>query len=323
MYNRLENFIQSLIERVLELIEDKISDKIEQLWKKYQKKKQIKNGELDNDNDSVDKKNKKKLNEEEEEDIKITKKSNQMNKEEDINLPELNDKAIEKSKKNKKNLQEIIKEKSNLLINEKNTRLFFKKAKQFCIKFGTKETINNILIPKLINILSDFFKDKLKTKLLPELLSRFDDNFERFGIHIIFLQKKYNIKGFIDKLLDRIRKAFDIIVDIQLSIIPILRDFQNKIKNGEKVHVIIMNFSNELITEGENKFINPFKDFINRIFGEKEGKKRYNFFENIIKEAYAEIKEIGIEKYEELKEIAFDKYEEYKNIYLDNKKKIK
>ena len=248
MYNRLENFIQSLIKRVLELLEDKVSDKIEQLWKKYQKKKQIKNGELNDEDDSKDKKKKKKLDEEdEEEEIKIAKKSNfnQINKEEDINLPELNEKAIEKSKKNK---QEIIKEKSKLLIHEKNPNLFFKETKKFFLQFGTKEGINNILIPKLINILSDYFKDKLKTKLLPKLLSRFDDNFERFGIHIIFLQKKYNIKGFIDKLLDRIRKAFDIIVDIQLTIIPILRDFQNKIKNGEKVHVIIMNFSNELIT---------------------------------------------------------------------------
>ena len=277
---------------------------------------------MDNDNDSVDKKKKKKLNEEEEEDIKIIKKSNQMNKEEDINLPELNDKAIEKSMKNKKNLQEIIKEKSNLLINEKNTRLFFKKAKQFCIKFGTKETINNILIPKLINILSDFFKDKLKTKLLPELLSRFDDNFEKFGTQIIILQKKYNIKGFIDKLLDKIKKSFHIIIQIQTYIIPILRDFQNKIKKGEKIHIIIVSFSKELIAKGENKFINPIKDFINEIFGEKEGIERYKFFEKLIEEGYKKVKEIGIEKYEELKEIVSDKYQEYKNVYLTKKQKI-
>ena len=306
IYNKLENFIQSIIERVLELIEDKASEKIEKLYEKYKNKKKNVNCDLDFENE--EKKIKKKENEDEEEQIQLSKKSNSntINEEEgNVKLMELNNEEIKKAKNKEK------KEKSITIVNEKNYKEFFKETSKFCLKFGKQAGINNIFIPKLMEILSDFFKKKLKEKLLPGLFERFDDYFEMFGEHLIILEKKYNFKGYIDTIIKIIRNSFHIITGIQIFIHPIIKNIINKIKKGDDIHKILSDFNQELISKVENEIIIPFKNFINEIFGEKGNVTKYKFFENIIAKGYKKVKEIGI-----------DKFEKIKNIYLEKRKQL-
>ena len=317
IYNKLENFIQSIIERVLEFLEDKASEKIEKLYEKYKNKKQnLNNCDLDFENDFEEKKVEKKENEdEEEEQIQLSKKSNSNpNNEEEgnVKLMELNNEEIKKAKK----------EKSITIVNEKNSKVFFKETSKFCLKFGTQAGINNIIIPKLTEILSEFLKDKIKTKLLPGIFNRFDDYFEIFGEHLIILEKKYNFKGYINTIIKCIRNGFHIITGIQIFIHPIIKNFINKIKKGDDTHKILCEFNQELISKAENKIIIPFKNFINEIFGEKGNVTKYKFFEKIIAEGYKKVKSIGIDKYEKIKMFYAGQYEKYKNIYLDKRKKL-
>ena len=319
MYNKLENFIQSIIERILELIEDKVSEKLEKLYEKYKKKKQNPNSQLDYENDLEGKKAKKKGNEEEEYQIQASKNSNHnkiKGEEGNIILPELNHNEIKKMKKKE------IRDKFLGLINEKNSKKFLKATSKFCIKYGTQAGINNIIIPKLINILSDFFKEKLKSKLIPKMLERFDEYFEIFGEQIIILEKKYKFKGYIETIIVKIRKSFHIITNIQIFVIPILKNLINKIKKGQDSHKILCDLNQELISKAENKILIPFKNFINEIFGEKGSVEKYNLFKNIIEEGYKKVKEIGIEEYEKLKLIVGEKKEEYKSIYLNKRNNI-
>ena len=313
-YNKLENFIQSIIERVLEFIEDKASEKIEKLYEKYKNKTHNVNCDLDFENDLEEKKLKKKENEEEEQiQFSKTSNSNQINEEEgNVKLMELNNEEIKKAKN----------EKSLAIVGEKNYKVFLKETSKYCLKFGTQVGINNIIIPKLTEMLSDFLKNKLKTKLLPGLFERFDDYFEMFGEHLIILEKKYNFKGYIDTIIVLIRKGFHIITGIQIFIHPIIKNFINKIKKGDDTHKILCDLNQELIAKAENKIITPFKNFINEIFGEKGNVTKYKFFEKIIAEGYKKVKEIGIDKYEKIKMSCTGQYEKYKNIYLDKRKQI-
>ena len=321
MYNRLETFIQAIIEKILELVEDKVGEQLEKLYQKYKKKKKSQNGELDNENDVDGKKVKKKGEEGEEENtiqISKTANSNQNGEEEKINVSELNAKEIKKNKK-----ETEMKESAITLISEKNSKKLLKETSQFCAKFGIKAGINNIVIPRLINLLCDFVKDQIKKKLLPMIFDRFDEHFEKFGEHMIILQKKYKIKGYLDTLIKLIRQFFHIITGIQTFIIPILKNLVNKIKKGEDCHKIICKLNQELISKVDNNFLIPFKDFIKEVFGEKGSVEKYKFFEKIIEEGYKKVKGICVEKYEgELKTFASKKYDEIKNYYFNKKKKI-
>ena len=318
IYKKLENFIQSIIERILELIEDKVSEKLEKLYENYKKKRQNPNNQLDNENDFEVKKVKKKgnVNEQKEQyQLQVSKKSNNLEEGKFI-LPELNHKEI------KKMINKEMKEKFVGLINERNSKKFLKAASKLCLKYGTQVGINNIIIPKLINILSVFLKEKIKSKLLPKMFERFDEYFEIFGEQIIILEKKYKFKGYIDKIIVKIRKSFHIITGIQIFVNPILKNFINKIKKGEDAHKILCDLNQELISKAENKILIPFKNFINEIFGEKGSIEKYNFFKKIIEEGYKKVKEIGIGEYEKLKLFVGEKKEEYKSIYLNKRKNI-
>ena len=343
MYEKFENFIQSIIERVLEIIEDKASEKLEKLWNKYKNKTNKLKGELDNEDDYGEKKKKKANDEDENDDVKIVKKSNvNPNGEEEANFPELNDEAIKKSKKKKegeddddqnaafsskkyeekKAKNKATKEKSLALVNEKNYNLFFKGASSFVLKQGVQIGINNVIIPKLIDILSNYFKEKLKTKLMPDIFDRLDWFFERFGEHVIKIGQKLPIKKILNTLIKSIRYGFRIIIGIKIFVTPILKSYINKIKKGTETHTIIIGLNQELISKLDQKIIIPFKNFVNSIFGEKGSTESYKLFERIIEEGYQNVRAYGIEKYEDIKQITSEKYEKYKNVYLEKRKKI-
>ena len=55
---------------------------------------------------------------------------------------------------------------------------FLNKMFKFTIDYGIKEVIKSIIMPKLIDILLNWFKNILNEKLLPPLLNKFDENFE-------------------------------------------------------------------------------------------------------------------------------------------------
>ena len=78
-------------------------------------------------------------------------------------------------------------------------------------------------MPKLIDILLNQFKNILNEKLLPPLLDKFDEIFENLGTHLIILQKKYNIKTYMDNCLKNINLFFNIICRIQKFIIPYIK----------------------------------------------------------------------------------------------------
>ena len=52
---------------------------------------------------------------------------------------------------------------------------------KFSANYGIKEVIKSILMPKLIDILLNWFKNILNEKLLPPLLDKFDEKFENLG----------------------------------------------------------------------------------------------------------------------------------------------
>ena len=321
MYNRLETFIQSIIEKILELIEDKVGEKLQKLYEKYKKKKKSQNGELDTANDIDEKKVKNRENEGKEENtVQISKaaNSNKNGEDEKINVTELNTKEIKKNK-----FETEMKKNSTTIICEKNKKEFFKETSEFFVKFGTQAGFNNVIIPKIIDLLSDFVKKKIKENLLPMILDRLDEHFEQFGEHIIILQKNYKIKGYFDTIIKLIRQFFHIITVIQKFIIPILKNLVNKIQKGEDCIKIICNLNQELISKLDKKFIIPFKNFINEVFGEKGNVEKYKFFEKIIEDGYKKVKGICIDKYEgEIKTFASKKYEEYKNYYLNKRNQI-
>jgi len=94
------------------------------------------------------------------------------------------------------------------------------------MKKGTKL----VIVPKIMNVIGDWFKNKLKEKLLPQLMDRYDEYFDIFGEHVIELQEKYNIKDYMDKILHIIEINFHIITGIQMFVIPILKDTKKKYK---------------------------------------------------------------------------------------------
>ena len=58
---------------------------------------------------------------------------------------------------------------------------FLTKMFKFSANYGIKEVIKSILMPKLIDILLNWFKNILNEKLLPQLLDKFDEKFENLG----------------------------------------------------------------------------------------------------------------------------------------------
>ena len=193
---------------------------------------------------------------------------------------------------------------------------------KYTLQFGVKEGFKIIIIPRFIDALSDWFKNILNTKLLPLLLERFNQCFELLGTHLIILQKKYNIKNYIDNLLDKITKFFDIICGIQKLIIPYLKEAMKKAKEeGVDTLKIISDFIDQLIFKVDN-IIKPIKEFIDKVFDGNEKIEVYKLYENIIVEGYKKARKIGIEKYQKIKNIANDKYIETKKEYLDKRKEI-
>ena len=356
IYNKMETFVQSIIERILDIIDDKISEKIEELWKNYKKKKKIKNGEIDN-NDSDEEENKENKNnseENEEENAVCTKvKSNQINGgEEEITIPDLNSEEInkikekkieneddnesdddnnqiseeqkkkkEERKKKKEEKEKKIKEKAKPIIDQTNLESFFKESCQFGLELGIKELERSVIIPKIITVLSNWFKEILKNKLLPELMERFDEFLKYLGENVIYYEKNYNIKYYMDKILYSIEISFHIITGIKTFIIPTLKETLKKFKEEKKEldkHQIISDLDDKL-NKNEEKVLTPMKKFINNVFGDKNDIKKYELYEKIIEEGYKKARKIGIEKYNEKKKMLMINMKNIKN-YIKMKK---
>ena len=163
----------------------------------------------------------------------------------------------------------------------------------------------------------------LKEKLLPLLLNRFDLYFEKLGTHLIILQKKYNIKKYIDNILKKIKKFFSIICSVQKFIIPYLKEAMKKAKTeGVNIGQIISDFIDKLLSKIDD-ILKPFKEFVNKVFDGKEELEAYKLYENVIKEGYQIVRKKGIiEQYEKIKKYVGNKYNETKEKYLDKRKEI-
>lgn len=248
--------------------------------------------------------------------------NNKINNSKEKESDEANNKTEEKKKEEK---DKIVKEKAESLLNEKNLDLLLKGTCKFSLEFGIKEGAKSVIVPKLITVLSDWFKSVLKDKLLPKLMNRFDEYFEIFGERVIELQEKYNIKDYMDKILHSIEISFHFITAIKTFVIPTLKETINKLKKEQKnvdTHKIICEFNEKLIKLGEEKVLTPIKEFINNVFGSEKSMEKYKFFEKIIEEGYKKVRKIGIEKYEKVKSKVNEKYEEYKKVYLDKRNEI-
>ena len=233
-----------------------------------------------------------------------------------------NEKELEKEKEKEKNEKEKKKNENAKSIINCNFENFMKKTCKFGIEYGFVESVKSIVIPKLIDILLNWFKKILKEKLLPQLLNRFDECFEKLGTHVIILQERYNIKDYMETFIKRIKYFFKIIIGIQIYVTPILKKAINNIKSGVESHEIISQFTEGLISITETKIIIPIKQFIDNIFGNNEKIQKFEFFEKIIEEGYKKVRNIGIKKYENIKDLAIKKKEQYKQNYLDKKKEI-
>ena len=247
-------------------------------------------------------------------------------KNKEIESDENNDKkGKEENEENEKDKDKKMKEKAKSLVDEKNMEKLLKGVCKFGVEYGIKEGTKSVIVPKLINVISDWFKSILKNKLLPKFMARFDEFFLVFGERVIELQIKYNIKDYMDKILYSLEISFHCITTIKTFIIPPLKETINKLKkDGKKVdtHIIISEFSDKLIKLGEEKALNPIKEFINKIFGSKNTMQKYQFFEKIIEEGYKKVRKVAIDKYNNIKSNVNEKYEEYKKMYQDKKDKI-
>ena len=223
----------------------------------------------------------------------------------------------EKIKKNKE-----AKEKALTLRNEKDCPNFLSGICKYSVQFGIKTGIREVIIPKFIDNLSDWFKKILNEKLLPLLLSAFDQYFERLGTHLIILQEKYNIKKYTDCIFNKIKKFFYIICDIQKIIIPYLKQAMKKARSkGVNILQIINEFIDKLFSKMES-IMKPIKEFVDKVFDGNEKLEAYKLYENVIAEGYNIIRKKGINQYEKIKKIASDKYTIGKNIYLNKRKEI-
>ena len=200
---------------------------------------------------------------------------------------------------------------------------FLNKMFKFSANYGIKEVIKSILMPKLIDILLNWFKNILNEKLLPPLLDKFDEKFENLGTHLIILQKKYNIKTYMDNFLKNINLFFNIICGIQKFVIPYIKKaIKNTKENGLDTNQIITDFMNDLVSKVEIKIIEPIKEFINCVFGKNDELEKYKLYENVISFGYQKIRKIGIENYEKGKNYVNKKYDEIKKSYLNKRKEI-
>ena len=73
------------------------------------------------------------------------------------------------------------------LRNEKDCPNFLNGLSKYSVQFGIKIGIREVIIPKFIDNLSDWFKKILNEKLLPLLLNAFDQYFKNLGTHLIIL----------------------------------------------------------------------------------------------------------------------------------------
>ena len=246
------------------------------------------------------------------------------NKNNDIN--EEKEKEGNDKEKKEKEEKEKLEEKVKTIISEEKINDFAKKSINFAIEFGVKTSTELIFIPKLVNVLNEWFKNLLKEKLLPKLMERFDDHLEKFGSHIIILQKKYNIKDYLNKVLKAIETSFHVITLFQKFINPILRDTISKLKKEKeqnKINSLVEQFNNKLIAIGEENILVPIQEFVDKIFGDKKSLTKYELFEKIIGEGYKKVKVLGVEKYNNFKLNVNEKYNDYKNKYLDKRDKIR
>ena len=208
------------------------------------------------------------------------------------------------------------------LRNEKDCPNFLNGLSKYSVQFGIKIGIREVIIPKFIDNLSDWFKKILNEKLLPLLLSAFDQYFERLGTHLIILQEKYNIKKYTDCIFNKIKKFFYIICDIQKIIIPYLKQAMKKARSkGVNILQIINEFIDKLFSKMES-IMKPIKEFVDKVFDGNEKLEAYKLYENVIAEGYNIIRKKGINQYEKIKKIASDKYTIGKNIYLNKRKEI-
>ena len=245
------------------------------------------NNEIDNDNDidiDIPKKTKKPSNEE----------NNNMNEGDDIDISLKNKNKEEKEENKDKEEQKVKKEKKEKIDEEKKEKdiLTLRKEKEiskvinglckFSVEFGVSISVKEVIIPKLIDALLDWFKNILNEKLFPLLLNRFDKYFEKIGSHIIILQKKYNIKQYTDNILAKIKKFFGIIKKIQKFITPCLREVMKKAKEeGVNTSQIVSEFIEKLISKIEN-IIEPFKEFVDKIFEGNEKIEAYKLYKNVL-----------------------------------------
>jgi hypothetical protein len=174
------------------------------------------------------------------------------------------------------------------LRNEKDCPNFLNGLCKYSVQFGIKIGIREVIIPKFIDNLSDWFKKILNEKLLPLLLNAFDQYFENLGTHLIILQKKYNIKKYTNCILNNIKKFFHIICDIQKIISPYLKESMQKAKSGRVNTLQIINeFIDKLFSKMEN-IMKPIKEFVDKVFDGNEKLEAYKLYENVIAEGTAE-----------------------------------
>ena len=284
-------------------------------------------------NEEINKNKSKTNNEEDNDNVIIPKKNKTSNDDNNINDDDIDISSKnktkeekkakeEKEKKEKEEKEKEKKEKGIALREEKETSKVLSGLCKFSVQFGISVTFKEVVIPKFIDALSNWFKKILSEKLLPLLLSRFDEYFEKLGTHIIILQKKYNIKQYIDNLLEKIKKFFYIISNIQKFITPYLRKAMEKAKKeGVNTLQTINEFIDQLLSDIE-KIMKPIKEFIDKVFEGSEQLEAYKLYKNVLVEGYNFIRTKGIEKYEKLKISAGEKYNEIKDKYLNKRKEL-
>ena len=266
IYKEIENYLQRMIKDILDSLVNKTFDKLEHLYKRYKKRKN-------------NKKN-----------IDVKGKINQQNDiKESVELPEMDNEAIKKSK-------------------DLNFGLIAKNCTKIGVKIGI-EKIKEKLIPNLTAKILNSIKEIIN-ELLTRLLLQFDEFFEELGTQLMILNEK---KQILDKIIHKIRKVLDLFNQIKSFVSNILTTVINISKKGDLNIEEISSKIDNLLQKGIKKFLKPIDDFINFI---RKG------FKEIVKEEYKNIKEKGIEYYKNIKEVVGDKYNEIKDSYIINKKNI-
>ena len=91
-------------------------------------------------------------------------------------------------------------------------------------------------------------------------------------------------------------------------------------EEGVNTSQIVSEFIEKLISKIEN-IIEPFKEFVDKIFEGNEKIEAYKLYKNVLIEGYNIARKKGIENYKKIKIFVDEKYTGIKNKYLNKKKK--